>query len=160
MIYCFRKDNGELSELTGTKDAVLGQPLSAIWARRIGSGVDALNIPGFSYRFSRRRWTFPLRKDEETIFNLISSPVLNDDDREMKPFTWPFLLALFLQKIKLWPLHPRRIDSGKFMKTRLKLDPNDVRDVCAADLWAKCISLSGVPEKATSKRNLIEQVLQ
>ena len=102
MIYCFRKDNGELSELTEPKDAVWVNLYPPFEHGELDRVADALNIPLDFLTDSldvdeRSRY----EKDEETILILISSPVLNDDDRENEAIYLTIPIGIILTEDKI-----------------------------------------------------------
>lgn len=162
MIYCFRKDNGELTELTEPKDAVWVNLYPPFEHGELDRVADALSIPLDFLTDSldvdeRSRY----EKDEETTLILISSPVLNDDDKENEAIYLTIPIGIILTDDKIVTITSRENPIlEKFMEDKVKnFDPNDVRMFVLQIFEQNVYRFLECLKKLNLKRNLIEQVL-
>lgn len=162
MIYCFRKDKGELTELTDPREAVwinLYPPFEHGELDRVAADLeipldfltDSLDVD------ERSRY----EKDEDTLLILVSSPVLNDDDRENEAIYLTIPIGIVLTQDKILTISSQENPIlEKFMEDKVKnFDPNDAKMFVLQIFEQNVYRFLECLKKLNLKRNLIEQVL-
>lgn len=162
MIYCFRKNKGELEELSQPRDAVWINLYPPFEHGELDRVADQLSIPLDFLTDSldvdeRSRY----EKDEETTLILISSPVLNDDDKENEAIYLTIPIGIILTEDKIVTITSRENPIlEKFMEDKVKnFDPNDARMFVLQIFEQNVYRFLECLKKLNLKRNLIEQVL-
>lgn len=162
MIYCFRKDKGELTELTDPREAVWINLYPPFEHGELDRVAAALEIPLDFLTDSldvdeRSRY----EKDEDTLLILVSSPVLNDDDRENEAIYLTIPIGIVLTQDKILTISSQENPIlEKFMEDKVKnFDPNDAKMFVLQIFEQNVYRFLECLKKLNLKRNLIEQVL-
>jgi magnesium transporter len=162
MIYCFKKDNGELQEIKDFNEAVWINLYPPFEHGELDKISDQLNIPLDFLTDSldideRSRY----EKDEETLVMLISSPILNDDDKENEAIYLTVPVGIILTENKILTITSKENPIlEKFMDDKVKnFDPNDRKMFVLQIFEQNVYRFLECLKKLNLKRNLIEQVL-
>lgn len=162
MIYCFKKENGELQEIKESKEAVWINMYPPFEHGELDKIAEDLNIPLDFLTDSvdideRSRY----EKDEDTILMLISSPILNDDDKENEAIYLTIPVGIILTEDKIVTITSKENPIlEKFMDDKVKnFDPNDRKMFVLQIFEQNVYRFLECLKKLNLKRNLIEQVL-
>ncbi len=162
MMYCFNKENGELREIKDPKDAVWINMYPPFEHGELDKIADDLYIPLDFLTDSvdideRSRY----EKDEDTILMLISSPILNDDDKENEAIYLTIPVGIILTDNKIVTITSKENPIlEKFMEDKIKnFDPNDRKMFVLQIFEQNVYRFLECLKKLNLKRNLIEQVL-
>ena len=162
MIYCFRKDKGELTELTDPREAVWINLYPPFEHGELDRVAAALEIPLDFLTDSldvdeRSRY----EKDEDTLLILVSSPVLNDDDRENEAIYLTIPIGIVLTQDKILTISSQENPIlEKFMEDKVKnFDPDDAKMFVLQIFEQNVYRFLECLKKLNLKINLIEQVL-
>ncbi len=162
MIYCFKKENGELQEIKDPKDAVWINMYPPFEHGELDKISEDLAIPLDFLTDSvdideRSRY----EKDEDTILMLISSPILNDDDKENEAIYLTIPVGIILTDNKIITITSKENPIlEKFMDDKIKnFDPNDRKMFVLQIFEQNVYRFLECLKKLNLKRNLIEQVL-
>jgi magnesium transporter len=162
MMYCFNKENGELQEIKTPKDAVWINMYPPFEHGELDKISEDLNIPLDFLTDSvdideRSRY----EKDEDTILMLISSPILNDDDKENEAIYLTIPVGIILTDNKIVTITSKENPIlEKFMDDKIKnFDPNDRKMFVLQIFEQNVYRFLECLKKLNLKRNLIEQVL-
>jgi magnesium transporter len=162
MIYCFKKDNGELQEIKDFNDAIWINMYPPFEHGELDKISDKLNIPLDFLTDSldideRSRY----EKDEDTLLMLINSPILNDDDKENEAIYLTVPVGIILTESKILTITSKENPIlEKFMEDKIKnFDPNDRKMFVLQIFEQNVYRFLECLKKLNLKRNLIEQVL-
>lgn len=164
MIYCFKKENGELLELKQhqLKEAVWINMYPPFEHGELDKVAEELNLPLDFLTDSidideRSRY----EKDEDTTLILISSPILNDDVKDNEAIYLTVPVGIILNESKIITVTSRENPIlEKFMEDKVKnFNPND-RQMFVLQIFEQNVyRFLECLKKLNLKRNLIEQVL-
>ncbi len=162
MVYCFKKDKGELQAIQSVQDAVWVNMYPPFDHGELDKLADELNIPLDFLTDSldadeRSRY----EKEEETLLMLISSPILNDDDKENEAIYLTVPVGIILSDSKIITITSKENPIlEKFMDDKVKnFDPNH-RTMFVLQIFEQNVfRFLECLKKLNLKRNLIEQVL-
>jgi magnesium transporter len=162
MIYCFKKEHGDLIEIKNSAEAVWVNMYPPFEHGELDSLAEELNIPLDFLTDSldideRSRY----EKDEDTILILIASPLLNDDVKENEAIYHTVPVGIILTSDKIVTITGKENPIlEKFMEDKVKnFDPND-RKMFVLQLFEQNVyRFLECLKKLNLKRNLIEQEL-
>ncbi|MBK8700261.1 MAG: magnesium transporter CorA family protein [Saprospiraceae bacterium] len=162
MIYCFKKENGELTELKDPKEAVWVNLYPPFEHGELDKLAEELEIPLDFLTDSldideRSRY----ERDEDTTVILVSTPILNDDDKENEAIYLTVPVGIILSPDKIVTITSKENPIlEKFMENKVKnFDPNDHQMFTLQIFEQNVYRFLECLKKLNLKRNLIEQVL-